>query len=114
MKINAIPNIRLSGIDSLDYALCGMPRNSTIAIGLVSTIKNPVNRAETLLEIEYVVAVLNPTNIIFYGSLAYRLDDKLNLLGVSYQTFPNRNHDFRKEVKHGKTSTGMGVAWCNR
>ena len=107
LTINTIPNVRLSGIDSLSYALCGMPHNSTIAIGLVSTIKNTINRAETLLEIKYVIDVLQPTNIIFYGTLAYGLDDELASLGVEYQTFPNQNHNERKEVKHGETRTRM-------
>lgn len=95
MKI--IPNIRLSGRNSMVYALAGVSFASTIALGLHGCIKSVDNRAEVMRELRIICDELVPSNLIVYGSDAYGVLDYPREMGVRVHLFApdsrSRSHD---------------------
>jgi len=68
---NVIPNVRLSGRNSVPYALAGVPLRSTLAIGLYGCTKSRENRPRVIEEIRFICDTCMPTSLVVYGSDAY-------------------------------------------
>lgn len=68
---NVIPNVRVSGRNSVPYALAGVPTRSTLAIGLYGCTKSRENRPRVIEEIRIICDACMPTNLVVYGSDAY-------------------------------------------
>lgn len=66
--IKVIPNVRLSGIESIPYALAGVPERKTLAISTHGCISNRKNRERVMREIRYICDIKKPTNLLIYGS----------------------------------------------
>ena len=73
--VNVIANVRLSGRDSVPFALAGVPRESSIAIGLHGCVKDKENRIHVIEEIRLICDLQEPTNLIVYGSDAFGVLD---------------------------------------
>lgn len=85
--VNVIANVRLSGRASVPYALAGVPRESSIAIGLHGCIKDRANRAQVVEEIRLICDLQEPTNLIVYGSDAYRVLDYAREVGAHVHVY---------------------------
>ena len=68
---NVIPNVRISGRNSVPYARAGVPLRSTLAIGLHGCTKSRENRPRVIEEIRIICDACMPTNLVVYGSDAY-------------------------------------------
>lgn len=66
--IEVIPNVRISGHDSVAYALAGVPHQSTLALGLHGCIADRENRARTHEELAWLCKTAQPRHIVIYGS----------------------------------------------
>lgn len=83
-----IANVRLSGKESIPYALAGVPRQSTIAIGLHGCTRDKVNRCHVVAEIALICAELDPTALVVYGSAAYAVLDQPRERGIPVHIYP--------------------------
>ena len=86
--ISVISNIRLSGRESVPYALAGAPRHSTVAIGLHGCIQDPANRRLVVEEVRIVCDELAPAHLVVYGSAAYHVLDYPREQGIPVHAFP--------------------------
>jgi len=86
--INVIANIRLSGRESIPYALAGAPRHSTVALGLNGCVQDRANRRHVMEEVRIVCDELAPTHLVVYGSAAYRVLDYPREQGIPVHVFP--------------------------
>jgi hypothetical protein len=86
--INVIANIRLSGRQSIPYALAGAPRHSTVALGLHGCIQDQANRRHVVEEVRIVCDELAPAHLVVYGSAAYRVLDYPREQGIPVHAFP--------------------------
>lgn len=68
---NVITNVRLSGRDSVPYALAGVPSHSTLALGLHGCTRSRENRPHVIDEIRIICDSCKPANLVVYGSAAY-------------------------------------------
>lgn len=66
--VPVIANVRMSGPDSVPYALAGIPRRSTLALGLHGCVNDKLNRAHVVEEIKIICDACEPTNLVVYGS----------------------------------------------
>lgn len=85
--INVIANIRLSGRESIPYALAGAPRNSTVALGLNGCIQYRENRRHVVEEVRIICDELAPTHLVVYGSVAHRVLDYPREQGIRIHVF---------------------------
>lgn len=79
---NVIPNVRLSGRDSVPYALAGIPAQSTLALGLHGCTKSRRNRTHVIEEIQIICDSCSPANLVVYGSAAYDVLNYPLALGI--------------------------------
>ena len=86
--ILCVPNVRCE--PGLPWMLDGTPRRSSIAIGARAAIKKPSDREALMNAARYAVEVLEPTEIIWYGSTSYGIGDWLLSLGVPIHVCPAR------------------------
>ena len=84
---SVIPNVRLSGRDSVPYALAGIPRRSTLAVGLHGCTKLLENRSYVVEEIRIICDLCEPVNLVVYGSPAYGVLDYPRELGIPVHVF---------------------------
>lgn len=96
---NVIANVRISGRESIPYALAGVPRNSTVAIGLHGCTKDTTNRRFVVEEVAIICDELSPTALIVYGSDAYRVLDYPRILGIPVHIFPPDTFHRRRSRK---------------
>lgn len=82
--VQVIANVRLSGPDSVPYSLAGIPAHSTIAFGLHGCLKKVENRQQAVQEIVLACDRLLPSNVLIYGSDAYRVAE-----GAHEQNIPS-------------------------
>ena len=80
--VNVIANVRLSGRDSVPFALAGVPRESSVAIGLHGCVKEKGNRIHVIEEIRLICDLQKPTNLIVYGSDAFGVLDHAREAGL--------------------------------
>lgn len=86
--INVIPNVRCE-VDTVDWALAGIPRKATIAIGANGCIKHRDNRERFVASLRLAVDALKPTTIVMYGSDSHGTFDYPRSLGISVLVFPS-------------------------
>lgn len=80
-----IPNVRCDP-DTLEWALDGLPRRGLIAIGARGNVRDRRDRERLLAMTKAAVAALEPTGIVWYGSTAYGVGERLDALGVLVYT----------------------------
>jgi hypothetical protein len=85
-----IPNARLCGLESVGYALAGLPHGGTIAIGTHGCLKGRFDRMHFVEEVEAVVDILGPSAIVAYGSDAYGAFDYPRTQGIQVSVFPSK------------------------
>ena len=96
---NVIPNVRLSGRDSVPFAIAGIPSCSTLALGLHGCTKQRDNRSHVVEEIRMICDLCAPANLVVYGSAAYDVLDYPRELGIPVHVYaPDsfRRSAFRK------------------
>lgn len=96
---SVIPNVRLSGRDSVPYALAGIPRRSTLAVGLHGCTKLRENRSHLVEEIRMICDFCEPVNLVVYGSAAYGVLDYPQELGIPVHVFAPDS--FRRSESRG-------------
>jgi hypothetical protein len=84
---NVIANIRLSGRESIPYALAGASRHSTVALGLNGCIQDRENRRHVVEEVRIVCDELVPAHLVVYGSAAYRILEYPREQGIPVHVF---------------------------
>lgn len=84
---NVIPNVRLSGRNSIPYALAGVPLLSTLAIGLYGCTKSRENRPRVIEEIRIICDLCMPTDLVVYGSDAYGVLNYPLALGIPIHVY---------------------------
>lgn len=84
---NVIPNVRLSGRDSIPYALAGIPSRSTLALGLHGCTRLRENRSHVIDEIRMLCDLCEPANLVVYGSAAYGVLDYPLALGIPVHVY---------------------------
>ena len=70
--------------------LDGTPRRSAIAIGARATVKKLSDRETLMRAVRFAIEVLDPTEIIWYGSTSYGIGDWLLSLNVPVHVCPAR------------------------
>lgn len=85
--VPVIPNVRLSGVESVSYALAGVPKRSTIALGLHGCTKDLSNRSHVIEEMRIVCAQLDPLNVLIYGSESYDVAKPASEVGIPVHVF---------------------------
>ena len=66
--INIVPVVEWADYSELEWCMDGIPKNSTIAIGLYGCSKNSRSKYNALKGIQKVCAELEPYSIICYGT----------------------------------------------
>lgn len=102
--LNVIPNIRWSTAEDLEYALEGIPTESKIAVSNHGILRYPTLRREFNLGLTKVIDLLNPSQLLIYGSLAK--DTKESLAGFcDYLVFSPRGN-----FKQANIPTKVGIS----
>lgn len=83
----AVPQARCEDGD-YDLVLAGFPKHSTIAIGARSMVKDRGDRLVLKRSIEHIVDILEPTNLLWYGSDQYGVADYPRLRGIPVHLYP--------------------------
>lgn len=86
--VQVIANVRLSGPDSVPYSLAGIPAHSTIAFGLHGCLKKVENRQQAVQEIVLACDRLLPSNVLIYGSDAYRVAEGAHEQNIPVYVYP--------------------------
>jgi hypothetical protein len=86
--ILCVPNVRCE--PELPWMLDGTPHRSTIAIGARAAVKKPADREVLMRSARFAIDVLEPTGIIWYGSVSYGIIDWLNSTGIPIHVCPAR------------------------
>ena len=86
--LDVIANVRLSGHESVPYALAGIPRHSTLSLGLHGCTRARENRAHVIEEIGLICDHCDPSALLVYGSSAYGVLDEPRSRGISVHLFP--------------------------
>jgi len=90
MQVAGIPviaNVRLSGRESIPYALAGIPRHATVALGLTGCTRDLGNRRRVVEEVRILCDELAPVNLVVYGSPAYGVLDYPLQRGIPVHVF---------------------------
>lgn len=85
--IPVIANVRLSGRQAVPYALAGIPRHATVALGLTGCTRDPRNRDHVTEEVRILCDELAPVNLVVYGSAAYGVVDDPIQRGIPVHVF---------------------------
>ena len=86
--LDVIANVRLSGHESVPYALAGIPRHATLSLGLHGCTRDRANRAHVIEEIGLICDHCGPSALLVYGSSAYGVLDEPRRRGISVHLFP--------------------------
>jgi len=84
--IDVIPQARCERSDYLDV-LAGFPKNSTIAIGARSMVRDVQDRTVLKESVELISDFLKPSHIVWYGSTQYGVTDCLVKNGIPYSVY---------------------------
>lgn len=97
MYLNQVPvinNVRWGTEETWSYCFDGIPQNSIIAIGSVaSKLKSSVNRFIFEIGLQEAIKVINPSQIIIYGSTASPLLAELRQKGILIISFPSKTNE---------------------
>ena len=85
--LEVITNVRVSGRDSVAYALAGTPRHSTLALGLHGCTKDVTNRSHVIEEICLMCEVCEPVNLVVYGSAMYGVLEHPHALDIPVHVY---------------------------
>jgi hypothetical protein len=85
--VDVIANIRLHGHDSLEKALDGAPRGSTVAVSTLGSMARGLDRQLLGEELELMCERLRPTFVVTYGRLGEEHCAILDRFGVAFKTF---------------------------
>jgi hypothetical protein len=94
--LQVIANVRVSGRDSVPYALAGIPLHSTLALGLHGDTKDQQNRSHVIDEIKLICDSCAPTSLVVYGSDRYGVLDYPLANGVAVHLY--RPDSFRRSA----------------
>ena len=84
---NVIANVRLNGADSIPWALAGIPDRATLAIGIHGCIRSLANRPHVVAEVKMICDNCQPSDLVEYGSDAYRVLDHPRERGIRVHVF---------------------------
>jgi len=90
---NVITNVRLSGRESIPYALAGVPSHSTLALGLHGCTKSLENRPHVIEEVGIVCDYCEPTCLVVYGSPEYGVLTRPREMGIPVYVYRPDSHD---------------------
>jgi len=96
-NIKVIPNVRLGDERTYKFAFEGLYKGDIIAIGTIGTSKRKIERKLIVNAIRETIDVLEPTDIIIYGSLPKEIKD--NYKNISFHIFESYNFKKMKEKK---------------
>ena len=73
-----------------DYesVLAGFPKHSTIAIGACSMVRDRDGRVVLKKSVEHIVDLLEPTNLLWYGSDQHGVADYPRSKGIPVRVYP--------------------------
>ena len=80
--LNVIANVRLSGIESVGYALAGTPQHSVLAVSINGSVRDKRSRARTVQELRVICNAQQPTGLVVYGSDSYGVLDSVQEAGI--------------------------------
>ena len=83
----AVPQGRCEDDDYLSV-LAGFPRRSTIAIGARSMVRDRDDRAVLVKSVKHIVDLLEPENLLWYGSDQYGVADYPRSKGIPVHVYP--------------------------
>ncbi|WP_248923015.1 DUF4417 domain-containing protein [Olsenella intestinalis] len=83
----AVPQARCEDGD-YESVLAGFPKNSTIAIGARSMVRDLADRAVLVKSVENIVDFLEPKNLLWYGSDQYGVADYPRSKGIPVHMYP--------------------------
>lgn len=89
LGMTVIPNVMFNEASNYDWIFDGMPHNSTVCISNVGVMQNKEWRMSFIEGMEEAIRVLDPTRILFYGSIPKGYDFK----GIDVMEF--RSNSFR-------------------
>lgn len=92
----AVPQARCEG-NNATSVLSGFPKRSTIAIGARSMVKNPDDRAVLKESVKQIVDLLEPENLLWYGSDMYGVAEYPRSKGIPVHIYPAKG---RGELDH--------------
>lgn len=98
--INVIPNVRLGDERSYQFAFDGLNKNEVIAIGTIGTTKDKIERELIVSSIIKTIDVLEPTDIIIYGSLPKEINI-YDYPKTNFHLYENYNYSMEKRQKNG-------------
>lgn len=85
----AIPQARCE-TNNYEAVLAGHPKHSTIAIGARSMVRDTDDRTVLKDSIKLVVDYLEPTNLLWYGSIQYGVADYPREMGIPITVYPGK------------------------
>ena len=97
--VKVIPNVRLGDERTYKFAFDGLFKGDTIAIGTIGTTKISVEKKLIINAINKTIEVLEPTDIVIYGSLPKKIKD--NYPKVKFHIYENYNFKKMKDNKNG-------------
>ena len=91
LGITVIPNVRFGAPEDQDFIYDGMPHNSTVCISNVGVMQNKEDRSRFMKNMEKMIQTIEPSRIIFYGSIPKGYDFKdVEVVSVKSSTFLNQ------------------------
>lgn len=97
--IKVIPNVRLGDKRTYEFAFDGLNKGDIIAIGTIGTTKIIEERNLIVDAIKETIKVLEPTDIVIYGSLPKKI--KTNYPKIKFHTYENYNFKKLEVNKNG-------------
>ena len=97
--IKVIPNIRLGDERTYSFGFDGLYKGDIIAIGTIGTSKIIEERELLVNGIKKTIEVLEPTDIVIYGSLPKEI--KENYPKVTFHVFDNYNYEKKEKKQYG-------------
>ena len=88
--IEIIPNVRFSTPDSYEFAFDGIEHNSTVAIGTHGCMKRHEDKKYFMDGFHKMLEVLQPKNIIIYGTVPQEIAAAAKDAGAHIHAFPSQ------------------------
>ena len=97
--IKVIPNVRLGDERTYKFGFDGLFKGDVISIGTIGTTKRLEERKLIVNAIRKTMEVLEPTDIVIYGSLPKEIEKEYP--EVNFHIYENYNFKKMKEKQHG-------------
>ena len=88
--LNVINNVRAGALESLDYMLDGIEKNSIISIGTIGCIKYVDDKDRVKNGLEKIVKNLSPKTILVYGRAPDYLFKEYRDMGINIVVYPSQ------------------------